>query len=506
MGQPDRLPEEELTSKTGVAPMGPPISLDDARRRRDAEIAATANEFVEDLTLTGSYLELSLDQEAYLVTLDEIAEAPENPEEGRSKEGVSEYEHDLLIAISVARMNQADASEVAKQEQRQHLDDVYQIVTAAAKMETSPVDLKGVQRRALLHDCGKLCPMMKKNQSTGAVEIVLSDDPAKKEKNIPKNNPDLWGHNAHSALEAVRALREFYPASPTVEALSVGKGILTHSDDEFPDEFALIKGRFVERRKNYDVYNVFGTLFVRSRAELQNQKSIEDNMFHAADMIVGVGTGSYSKYLEQHVNNPSIVDEDTETMNDRGWTRLQAAVQTCFETSANNFFKAPHAVTREHFGKEALAEAEAYREWFRLYTSNIESRQLNDHPHAAEIKNAINTINNGDYSTPAGRKEIPAAYVYLLSQAKEYAQATKEKLNRKAEGLFARQYCQQFVEEHSVLLDDEQQYWSNKFTVDAVPATVTPEKGEEERAMRKRKKEWKLKNIARLQQAIREEA
>lgn len=341
MGVPDRAnslsenddSKQQAEMSTADYPVGSITSLDDVRKRREESIAQKAREMVEDLKLLGSYLERSLPQEQYLERLDEIADAPDEESSDMTKEGIATQERDLLIAISVARMNQADAAETAKEEQKAHLVDVYDKVTAAAKADPHPIDLKALQRAALLHDCGKFCPMMRKDKDTGRIDVVLND------KGIPKADSDLWGHNAHSALEALSILERLDPPLSRADALKVAKAILTHSDEEFPDEFALVKGVLLERRNGYEVYNMFGTLFARSRSDKKILKGLIALILHASDMIVGVGTGSYNKYLEQHVNNPQLVVEDTETMQDRGWTRLQAAMQTCFETSANNFLK-----------------------------------------------------------------------------------------------------------------------------------------------------------------------
>lgn len=494
-----KLPFIPPIHETVDHPIATITSLDDARKRHEQQIKQKAHEMVEDLKFTGSYLELSLDREAYFARLDEIADAPDEEPTDTSKEGITTQEIDLLIAISVARMNQADASVESKNEQKAHLEDVYAKVTAAAKAEEHPVDLKRLQRSALLHDCGKFCPTMKKGDT--GIEVVLSDDPAKKEKNIPKANPDLWGHNAHSALEALSILERLDPPIARAEALKIAKAILTHSDEEFPDEFALIKGVFVEKRNNYQAYNMFGTLFIRSRTDESKSKSREAQILHAADMIVGVGTGSYKKYLEQHVNNGQLVAEDTETMQDRGWTRLQSAVQTCFETSANNYFKAPHKITREMFGRESLANAQAYREWFRRFTlvdqqsdgSVQYSKDLLQLPDAQAIQEAITLVNTGDYTNPDTRKQIVASYTLLLAEAEQYAQSQKAKMDDEHKGSFTQQYYRQFLDEHSVVLEDEQQYWTQKFDTQKIDS---------ERMVRTRKKEWKLNNTSRLQEAI----
>ncbi len=523
------MPDDEFAQKskddagraasTVDQPDAPVLSLDGARKRREEAIAQKAREIVQDLTLTGSYLRFSLERAEYFARLDEIADAPDEQEIPSPNEGISEYEKDLLIAISVARMNQTDATDDQKNGQEAHIREVGEKATAAAKADPNPVDLALVQTQAYLHDCDKFCPMMRKGAA--GVEVMLSNgksvssyEEARGQSTTIKTNSNLIGHNADSALTAILILGRLHPTMPRSRVLRVGKGILTHSDDEFPDELGLIRGELVERRNGYEVYFVFGSLYVRSRMDRTILKSLEANILRSNDMIVGVWVGSYIKYLEQHVNNPTLVDEDTETMEDREWTRLQAAVQTCFETSANNYFKAPHAITRELFGKELLAGAQAYREWFRRFTS-VQKKQggefeystdLLQRPDAEEIKAAMETINAAvNYEEGRDRAPIVDAYKLLLKKAEEYTQQIKSQMEAKQSGSFTQKYYKEFLDEHGVLLEDEQQYWSTKFDPKKVPPTTAPEKVEQEQVVRQRKKDWKLKNTARLQQAIEKE-
>ncbi|GEM_PF-6559774 len=148
------------------------------------------------------------------------------------------------------------------------------------------------------------------------------------------------------------------------------------------------------------------------------------------------------------------------------------------------------------FGKESLARAQAFREWFRRYTSSKlpdgtteYSKDLLQLPDAGQIQHVIELVNSGDYSTPDSRKEIVAAYGLLLQKAGEYADTKQSQMDSNQSGSFTQKYYREFLDEHSVLLEDEQGYWSNKFDT-------------KKEDIRGRKKSWKENNTLRLQEAI----
>lgn len=390
---------------------------------------------------TGAYLE-ALDEEKYVALLEAIANyEPENEIED-DVEGLSLEEQKLLFQVIKERMNRTDATDGEygqKQMQIDHLEAVHGMVTVGANLLRARNPKIKINQRisdmeAILHDSSKFTPAYTVNDQ-GVVEEIPGNVAGK-----AKTNPDLFGHNAHSAVDALAIAKRFGLSKD--EGIMLAKAILIHSSGEFPDELAQVSVAPEDHSGKLGIYKMKNpppqapTLFVRGEVE-----GVDAKLLHSADLLVGAGTESYIKYLEQHVRNKFIVGADQKTAQARNWPQWQTALKSCFDTSAKNYLEAESEVLCQTFGWQKIAEAQAMREYF-------DEEQADP-----EVLGCIKDIEGVDYNDPALAAQAVKAYEKLLALAGKYSSERQQEPN------FITKYAKKFLERQIIEIEDDAKYW-----------------------------------------------
>ena len=432
---------------------------------------------------TGSYKE-ALDRTAYVDLLTSIAKTPIESFHGPIEE-ISMHEKETLLTISLLRMKETDATPEQIEAQLNHLRDVYDMtiqgayLVMSASLEQHPnnprfVDLKALGRAALLHDTCKFCASFIPGESGNTRPSVVTSaaDPAK-----PRTNPDLFGHNARSAVDSIAILQSILEAesSPSDRAnlhafrqamsVDIGKAahiILCHSTDEFPDELVsslppeMIETLVTDTTRGLTIENVRLTVWKSPFGDVCFVRlppaDIESAIMHSADLLVGAGTESYGKYLIQHVKDPVIAKGDKTTANERKWTIFQAAIKTCFDSSAKNYLYATIPEMRDQLGLERIARAQAYREFFDRTDQlpiDITTKE--------STKKLVDRISTANVTNPEDQSRAIEAYQQLLGMAETYC------AKREQDPDFTQRYATQFLEEQTIMLENDLSYWQSEY-------------------------------------------